>query len=321
MTSMKLNKVLALAGGLLLLLSLVTLATLQITVKTPYPIYINGTLYLPGTYTFNSPVVIWMPQYYNASTYLVHCYYYLVMPAELYYPNIAPLVINYNATVEPAYCQVYWLLQYVGFPVTAYVTYVTPFRQTAVERVALQTGYYPQGVITIPEQVYIINSTTEVYVPRQVINLTGLTPYTLGYTYYYYVSVNQPVPAVINGKSGILTSGFYPVGTTVTINSSEVVGPTAVLEITAVPQVFTVSGPMTVKVSTKLVYTAPTATAITTTTVTSTTTVTATPTPITVTTTITTPVVKPPVWMMALLITLAVLLAVVIALYVAEKSS
>jgi hypothetical protein len=61
MTSMKLNKALALAGGLLLLLSLVTLATLQITVKTPYPIYINGTLYLPGTYTFNSPVVIWMP--------------------------------------------------------------------------------------------------------------------------------------------------------------------------------------------------------------------------------------------------------------------
>jgi len=71
MVGMKLNKVLVVAGGLLLLLSLVTLATLQITVKTPYPIYINGTLYLPGTYTFNSPVVIWMPQYYNASTYLV----------------------------------------------------------------------------------------------------------------------------------------------------------------------------------------------------------------------------------------------------------
>ena len=323
MVGMKLNKVLVVAGGLLLLLSLVTLATLQITVKTPYPIYINGTLYLAGTYTFNSPVVIWLPQYYNGVSYLLHCYYYLVTSSlsNQYYPTTYPLLINYNATVEPAYCQVYWLLQYVGFPVTAYVTYTTPFNQTAVERVALQTGYYPQGVITIPEQVYIINSTTEVYVPRQVINLTGLTPYTLEYTYYYYVSVNQPVPAVINGKPGILTSGFYPVGTTVTINSSEVVGSTAVLEITAVPQVFTVSGPMTVKVSTKLVYTTPTATATTTTTVTSTTTVTATPTPITVTTTITTPVVKPPVWMIALLIVLAVLLAVVIALYVAEKAS
>jgi hypothetical protein len=318
---MKLNKALALAGWLLLLLSLVTLATLQITVKTPYPIYINGTLYLPGTYTFNSPVVIWLPQYYNGVSYLVHCYYLVTSsPTNQYYPTTYPLLINYNATVEPAYCQVYWLLQYVGFPVTAYVTYTTPFNQTAVERVALQTGYYPQGVITIPEQVYIINSTTEVYVPRQVINLTGVTPYTLEYTYYYYVSVNQPVPAVINGKPGILTSGFYPVGTTVTINSSEVVGPTAILEITAVPQVFTVSGPMTVKASTKLVYTTPTATT-TTTTVTSTTTVTATPTPITITTTITTPAVKPPAWMIALLITLAVLLAVVIALYVAEKSS
>jgi len=313
--------------GVVALLSVVAHASLLIIVESPYPIYVNGSLYPAGTFNFTSPVIIWMPQFYNATTYLVHCYYFLVsrfgsaivVSLSQYYTTTYPLFIDYNATVEPAYCQVYWLLQYVGFPVTAYVTYVTPFNQTAVERVVLQTGYYPQGVITIPEQVYIINSTTEVYVPRQVINLTGLTPYTLEYTYYYYVSVNQPVPAVINGKPGILTSGFYPVGTTVTINSSEVVGPTAVLEITAVPQVFTVSGPMTVKVSTKLVYTTPTATATTTTTVTSTTTVTATPTPITVTTTITTPVVKPPAWMIALLIVLAVLAAVAVALYVVER--
>jgi len=76
---------------------------------------------------------------------------------------------------------------------------------------------------------------------------------------------------------------------------------------------------MTVKVSTKLVYTTPTATATTTTTVTSTTTVTATPTPITVTTTVMTPVVKPPVWMIALLIVLAVLAGVAVALYVVER--
>ncbi|MCY0859728.1 MAG: thermopsin family protease [Sulfolobaceae archaeon] len=171
-----------------------------VTVYSSLPFYVQGQLYLPGKYSFRTPINITFIKYIYLSP--VERYTLIGVNVSGEILNNASLLLYNSLTVSPVYVLQYYILDPVN--ATGYINGQLAY---------ISSGWYNSGsVIYIPAQNvtrgfvrYIITQPLTVYVS---------SPTILKLKYYeeVYVNVSVPVYANVNGANMTITSGWYNYG-------------------------------------------------------------------------------------------------------------
>lgn len=203
------NYELELYAGTLLVFS--TSGTLEVvgdpvTVSSPVPFTVNGVTYQPGNYTFKAPVTISFNPIYYVNSQERYVLKYIL------YDGTPTMQTTFTINIGPVYLTAYYYQQfYVTFPFTV-MGYVNGLEQT------LSSGWYnASSNIYIPSQTISINATTRYITSPVNIIVTSPMSVTIPYSVQYYVSVTQPIPALINGANITLNSGWFNKSTLILI--------------------------------------------------------------------------------------------------------
>jgi hypothetical protein len=216
----------------------------EVKVISPVPIfYANGIPENVNT-TISLPVPSILK--FNETYYVTNVERYFLNGVRVngvYYTNSTIYLTTAGLyTIVPAYVLQYYLT--VPFPVKAYVN-------NTLE--TLESGWYNAGtIIEIPSQNVTYNGT--LYVVQQETFTVNSPQFPLSTQVYYYVSMNQPIPANINGVNATLQSGYFKANTSIIIYKYYYINSTARYAITSNEYEIVVNKPITLSVTSQLQY-------------------------------------------------------------------